>query len=263
MNAILAIFHWNVFFHYIWPPSAFQDPLISSGFWVTVYMAVLAQLLGIVLGLITALAQMSRFRPARAIAGLYILYFRGTPVLVQLSLLYFGTAAIGLYTFPDIRLGNIVLQGIVQAGILGLGINEGAYMSEIIRAGIISIDSGQMEAARSIGMTFGSAMRWVVLPQAAKVIIPPLGNEFNNMLKSTTLVVTIGGVELFNAFEQINARVFQPFELFLAVSFYYLFLTLLWTIIQSRIESRLGERKGSEREQGTIGRLLFGGARVH
>ncbi len=259
MSSVAAAgFQWDIFGHYLWPPTAFQDPLIRTGFVVTIYMAVLAQVLGVVLGVIAALMRMSHVHVVRWIAGLYILYFRGTPVLVQLALLYFGTAAIGLYSFPDIHFLGVTIPGIAQAGIVGLGINEGAYMAEIVRAGVISIDPGQAEAAKSIGMTFGQTMRWVVLPQAAKVIVPPLGNEFNNMLKSTTLVTTIGGIELFNAFEQVNARLFAPFELFLAVSFYYLFLTIVWSGIQARIEARLGERKGAP-SRGWLGRLVRGG----
>jgi len=187
----------------------------------------------------------------------YLLYFRGTPALVQLSLWYFGLAAVGLYTFPDINIAGLAIPGVVQAGIIGLGVNEGAYMTEIVRAGIISIDSGQMDAAKALGMPFRRAMRFVVLPQAMKVIIPPLGNEFNNMLKSTTLVVIIGGVELFNAYEQVNAVLFRPFELFLAVSFYYLALSLIWGFIQSAIEARLGDAKAT-RGPGTMRRLLSG-----
>lgn len=259
MQVIATIhFQWHIFWHYLWPGTAFQDPLIRKGFVVTIYMAVLAQAVGVVLGVIAALMQMSRLRAIRWLAGLYVLYFRGTPVIVQLALLYFGMAAIGLYSFPDIHIAGVTISGIAQAGIVGLGVNEGAYMAEVVRAGIISIDAGQSEAAKSIGMTFGQTMRHVVLPQAAKVIVPPLGNEFNNMLKSTTLVVVIGGVELFNGFEQVNARLFAPFELFLAVSFYYLFLTIVWSAIQSRIEARLGERKGTY-ERGTLGRFVFGG----
>lgn len=259
MTIAAVPFHWNTFFQYIWPPSAFQNPLIATGFWITIVMAISAQVIGIILGLVAALAQMSRFRPIRWLAGIYVVYFRGTPLLVQLSLIYFGGAAIGLYSFPDIHLGPWTVPGAVQAGIVGLGVNEGSYMAEIMRAGIGSIDIGQTEAAKALGMPFGMTMRTVVLPQAAKVIIPPLGNEFNNMIKSTTLVVNIGAVELFNAFEQVNAVLFQPFELFLAVSFYYLLLTIIWSIIQARIESRLGERKGMDREAGTLRRLLAGG----
>jgi len=250
-------FDWHVFWHYLWPPSAFKDPLIEHGLIVTIYMAALAQTLGVILGVLGALGQMSRLRAVRGLVATYLLYFRGTPALVQLSLWYFGLAAVGLYGFPDIHLFGATIPGVVQAGIVGLGVNEGAYMTEIVRAGVISIDPGQMDAAKALGMPFTRAMRFVILPQATKVIIPPLGNEFNNMLKSTSLVVIIGGVELFNAYEQLNATLFRPFELFLAVSFYYLALTVIWGLIQSRIEARLGEAKAAS-HPGTMRRLLAG-----
>ncbi|RVA16700.1 amino acid ABC transporter permease, partial [Mesorhizobium sp. M7D.F.Ca.US.004.03.1.1] len=187
----------------------------------------------------------------------YLLYFRGTPALVQLMLLYFGLAEIGLYRFPDLSILGITVSGVFQAGVLGLGLNEGAYMTEIVRSGIISIDQGQSDAAKAIGMTFRQSMRYIILPQAFKVIVPPLGNEFNNMMKSTTLVVVIGGVELFNAFEQVNAVQFKPFELFLAVSVYYLALTLLWGWVQAAIERRIGDAKATYRA-GFFERLLGG-----
>ena len=116
----------------------------------------------------------------------------------------------------------MTITGAIQAGTLALAINEGAYMAEIVRAGIEAIDTGQMEAAKSLGMTYGLAMRRIVLPQAAKVIIPPLGNEFNNMMKTTSLMKVISAAELFFGFTQVNARLFKPFELFIAASLYYL-----------------------------------------
>lgn len=255
----LAAYHfdWSTFWHYVWPPSAFHNELISNGLVITIYMAVIAQTVGVVGGAIGAMMQMSRHRIVRFVVAAYLLWFRGTPLLVQLSLLYFGLAGLGVYTFPNLTIVGWTIPGAVQAGIVGLGMNEAAYMTEIFRAGISAIDPGQTEAAKAIGMTFRRAMRWVILPQATRVIIPPLGNEFNNMLKSTTLVVVIGGVELFNAFEQVNAVVFKPFELFLAASLYYLALTLIWGWIQSAIESRLGDRK-SGRQRGAISRLIMG-----
>lgn len=257
MFPLIAAYHfdWSVFWAYLWPPTAFHNSLIASGFWVTIYMAVLAQAMGVVLGAVGAMMQMSHRRPVRWAVAAYILWFRGTPLLVQLSLLYFGIAAV--YSFPDVHLLGLTLPGAVQAGIIGLGLNEAAFMTEIFRAGISSIDRGQTEAAKALGMPFRTTMRWVILPQATRVIIPPLGNEFNNMLKSTTLVVVIGGVELFSAISQVNAVLFKPFELFLAVSFYYLALTLVWGWIQAWIESRLGDKKQS-RGNGTITRLLRG-----
>jgi polar amino acid transport system permease protein len=251
-------FDWSVFFHYLWPPTAFQDPLIRNGLIVTVVVSVLAQALGVILGLFAALGKMSSFRPLRVVADAYIWYFRGTPLLVQMALLFFGFGVTHIYDFPAIKMGALLISGAIQAGTLALAINEGAYMAEIVRAGIEAIDVGQMEAAKSLGMTYRLAMRRIILPQAAKVIIPPLGNEFNNMMKTTSLMEIISAGELFYAFNQVNARVFKPFELFIAASFYYLFLTTIWSFIQARIEAGLGERKALERQPGMIERLLGG-----
>ncbi|MDD5369367.1 MAG: amino acid ABC transporter permease [Anaerolineaceae bacterium] len=248
-------FNWPLFWQYIWPPTAFQDPLIRSGLTVTIVVSIIAQLLGVILGLLAALGNMSKQPILRVIAQAYIWYFRGTPLLVQMVLLFFGLGVTHFYDFPDIRIGVLVVSGAIQAGTLALGINEGAYMAEIIRAGIEAIDSGQMEAAKSLGMTSGLAMRRIVLPQAAKVIIPPLGNEFNNMMKTTSLMEVISASELFYAFNQINARLFKPFELFIAASIYYLVLTTIWSFVQSRIEASLGERKVIEKGPGMFTRL--------
>jgi len=251
-------FDWQVFFQYIWPPTAFKDPLIRNGLIVTIMVSVLAQALGVILGLFAALGKMSKFAPFRWLAEVYIWYFRGTPLIVQMSLLFFGFGVTHIYDFPDIIMGAITISGAIQAGTLALAINEGAYMAEIVRAGIESIDPGQMEAAKSLGMTYGLAMQRIVLPQAAKVIIPPLGNEFNNMMKTTSLMVVISAGELFFGFEQVNARIFKPFELFIAASLYYLVLTTIWSFIQARIESGLGERKGVERGPGMMERIFSG-----
>jgi polar amino acid transport system permease protein len=251
-------FDWPLFLRYIWPPSAFHDPLIRNGLIATIVVSVIAQALGVVLGLFAALGKMSKFPLFHWAAEVYIWYFRGTPLLVQMALLFFGLGVTHIYNFPDIVIGPLVIGGAIQAGTLALGINEGAYMSEIVRAGIESIDPGQMEAAKSLGMTYGLAMQRIVLPQAAKVIIPPLGNEFNNMMKTTSLMELISAGELFFGFNQVNARIFKPFELFIAASLYYLFLTTIWSFIQARIESSLGERKGVERGPSMVQRLFSG-----
>lgn len=250
-------FDWSLFWSTIWPPTAFQNPLIRTGIIVTLVVSVVAQLMGVILGLFAALAKMSRFSILRGLADAYIWYFRGTPLLVQMVLLYFGLGVTHIYDFPDLRIATfIVITGAIQAGTLALGINEGAYMAEIIRAGIEAIDPGQMEAAKSLGMTYPLAMQRIVLPQAAKVIVPPLGNEFNNMMKTTTLLSVISAPELFFAFSQINARLFKPFELFIAVSIYYLVMTTVWSFIQARIEASLGERKAIEKMPGLLERMV-------
>jgi polar amino acid transport system permease protein len=251
-------FDWAIFWKYVWPPSALQDPLIRNGLIVTIVGSVVAQALGVVLGLFVALGKMSKFAPFRWAGEAYVWYFRGTPLLVQMSLLFFGLGVTHVYDFPDIILGPLTIKGAIQAGILALAINEAAYMAEIIRAGIEAIDPGQMEAAKSLGMTYGLAMQRIILPQAAKVIVPPLGNEFNSMMKTTSLMEVISGTELFYGFTQVNARLFKPFELFIAASLYYLAMTTVWSFVQARIESGLGERKGIERGPGTLQRLFTG-----
>jgi polar amino acid transport system permease protein len=220
--------------HIIWSRIFHPNGTFAHALWATIYISVVAQVMGITLGLIAALARMSRFWPFRLISGLYVLVFRGTPVLVQIFFFYF---ALGLPNVAHFGLFNVPAE--ISAGILALGINEGAYMREIIRAGIDSIDKGQMEAARSLGMSHSLAMRRIILPQALRVIVPPLGNEFNNMMKTTSLVYTIGVYELFADAEQGYSQTFHT-EYFVAVAFWYLVLTSAWTLVQAAIERRLG-----------------------
>ncbi len=248
-------YRWDFFVDSIIRP----DGLILQGVMLTLVISVVAQIVGVVLGVFGALGKMARSPLFRIPAGIYVWIFRGTPLLVQIMLIYFGLGVTGLYRWPDITPLGIFGKGAVQAGIVALGVNEGAYMSEIVRAGILSIDPGQMEAAKSLGMTFGQAMRRIILPQAARVIVPPLGNEFNNMLKTTSLLVVISVPELYVTFSNKNASgptVFHPFELFLAAAVWYLVLTTIWGLIQAEIERRLGRGAGGERAPSLRERLL-------
>ena len=197
--------------------------------------------------------RMSRLRVLQVLSGLYVWVFRGTPVIVQIFFVYFGVNLLfGVTLIPNsLNLGAFTLGGAAFAGILALGFNEGAYMREIIRAGIDSVDKGQLEAARSVGMTHGLAMRRIVLPQAARVIVPPLGNEFNNMLKTTSLLFFIGVVELWGNAEIGYSQTFKPVEYFAAVALWYLLLTTIWTVIQSWIERRLAVSERDESEADT------------
>jgi len=274
-------FDWPLFWKYLWPGTALANPLIRNGLIVTIAVSVIAQALGVVLGLFAALGKMSKFtplrwlgdaypgvpilveistfNPIRWLADAYIWYFRGTPLLVQMSLLFFGLGVTHIYDFPDIHFWFMTISGAIQAGTLALGVNEGAYMAEIVRAGIEAIDVGQMEAAKSLGMSFAQAMRRIVLPQALKVIIPPLGNEFNNMMKTTSIMVVISAADLFYGYTQVNATIFKPFELFIDASLYYLALTTVWTYIQARIEAGLGERKTEIKTVGMFQRVFAKG----
>jgi polar amino acid transport system permease protein len=233
-------YNWNIFFDSLFRP----DPRIIHGVILTVVIAVLSQLIGVVLGVFGALGRLSRHRTVRLVANTYVWIFRGTPLLVQLMIVYYGLLNTNLLRWDDITIGTFVVSGAIQAAIFTLGVNEGAYMTEIVRAGIIAVDPGQLEAARSLGMTYGKAMRRIVLPQAARVIVPPLGNEFNNMLKTTSLLVILSVQELFVTFQILNSNgpsSFHPFELFLACAVWFLLLTTIWSLIQGWIERRLAQ----------------------
>jgi polar amino acid transport system permease protein len=226
MHVLVAV-DWHVISLRIFHPGN----TFARALWTTVYISIVAQALGVLLGLLAALARMSRLWPLRALSGGYVLVFRGTPVLVQLFYIYFA------FSWPTLHIGFTVTDAAL-AGIVALSVNEGAYMREIIRAGIDSIERGQMEAAKSLGMSYALAMRRVILPQAARVIVPPLGNEFNNMMKTSSLAYTIGVYELFADAEQGYSRTFIP-DYFIAVAFWYLVLTTIWTFVQAAIERRL------------------------
>ena len=248
-------FDWSFFWHDLTQPSATW----LDGLWRTVYISVLAQVLGVIFGLFIALARRSRYGALRRVAAAYVWLIRGTPLLVQLVLVYNGLAAAGIYRFDDISIGGIVFLGVVQAAILTLAANEAAYMAEIIRAALDAIDVGQTEAANALGMTPAKTMRHVLLPQAARIVIPPLGNEFNLMMKSTSLLSVIGLQEMFLTAQSINSATFKTFEIFLVAACYYLALTTVWSIIQRAIERKLSDpgvviRKASMRER------MFGGA---
>ncbi len=213
MHAIVAAVDWHLIKTRIFDPDhAFAQALIR-----TIWIAVLAQAGGVVLGLVSALFQMSRLLVLRALSYVYVLFFRGTPLIVQIFFIYYGAnLLVGFDLFPrNVSFGVFAVDGAAVAGLVALAINEGAYMSEIIRAGISAIDRGQMESAKSVGMTHGLAMRRIILPQAARVIVPPLGNEFNGMIKNTSLLAFIGVYEMFLDAEQGYSVTFKPVEYFM------------------------------------------------
>jgi polar amino acid transport system permease protein len=235
MHGLVAV-DWHVIWQQVFHPNS----ILFRTLWATVYISVASQVAGVLLGLLAALARMSRFGVLRWISGVYVWIFRGTPLLVQIFYIYFA------FSWPTLNFGFWTVPDAAIAAIVALSINEGAYMREIIRAGIDSVDKGQMEAAKSIGMTYGKAMRRIILPQAARVIVPPLGNEFNNMLKNSSLAYTIGVFELF-AYGEQNYSQFFIADYFLAIAIWYLFLTTVWTFIQVWIERRLAaSERGDE-----------------
>jgi polar amino acid transport system permease protein len=217
------------------------DHDFGRAMWTTIYISICAEIAGVLLGLGIALAARSHRMPLRALSGLYVWIVRGTPLIVQIFFIYFGANIfLGFDLFPrTVGLFGFGVSGAVVAGVVALAINEGAYMSEIIRAGLNSVDPGQRESALSVGMTPRMAMRRVILPQAARIIVPPLGNQFNSMMKSTSLLAFIGVYELFQDAQVHYSTDFKPVEYFASVALWYLVLTTVWQLIQSRIERRL------------------------
>jgi polar amino acid transport system permease protein len=240
-------FEWALVWHYLF------DSRILHGVVETIELTVAAQALGVALGVLLAVMRLS---PNPLIAGgswLYVWFFRGTPVLVQLTFWFVGIAAL----YPTINLGvpfgpqfvhiNSVnaITGFVTI-VLALGLNEAAYMSEIVRAGIISVEEGQSEAALSLGMTRLQTMRRIVLPQAMRVILPPTGNETISMLKTTSLAVTAAGTELFSAATNIFNANYQTIPLLIVASIWYLVMTSGLYVGQYYLERYFG--RGSSRE---------------
>ena len=233
-------FQWNVVGQYLF------DSRVLSGVRLTIELTVLAMVVGVLLGILLAVMRLS---PNPLISGsswLYIWFFRGTPLLVQL-LFWYNIAAL----FPIINLGipfgpsflhahaGTLITTFVAA-LLGLGLNEGAYMAEIVRAGIISVPEGQTEAAMSLGLSRLQTMRQIVLPQAMRVILPPTGNETISMLKNTSLVSLLAVAELLYSVQEIYDVNFKTIPLLIVASIWYLVLTSLLYVGQFFIERRYG-----------------------
>jgi polar amino acid transport system permease protein len=246
------VFRWDIVWQFLFSSFIFQAA------WTTLWISVVAQFCGVVLGLFIALMRMSRFPLLSGPARAYIWFFRGSPLLVQVLLLWDG--------LPKVS-NNVLLLPAWAVIVIAFSLNEGAYMAEITRAGITSVDPGQMEAAKSLGMRYALAMRRIVLPQAARVIVPPLGNEFNNMLKTTSIASVIGLLELTGTAETFGATNFTIFELLIVATFYYLLLTSLWGFVQGWIENRLDPNRTTkhdiqERKSWTVRMLGFGSPRT-
>ena len=237
---------WHVVGSYL-----FKD-VILHGVLRTIELTAVAMGLGAALGVMLAIMRLSPNPIVSAVAWIYIWFFRGTPVIVQALFWFFlptvvKSLSIGIPFGPswfhqDPR--TVITQFI--AATLGLGLNEGAYMSEIVRAGILSVDEGQTEAAQALGMTRGLTMRRVVLPQAMRVIIPPTGNETISMLKTTSVVFAIGFAELLTTVQQIYGRTFQTIPLLMVASIWYLAMTSVLYVGQFYLERRFA--RGGTRE---------------
>jgi polar amino acid transport system permease protein len=218
------------------------SPPIVSGAENTIKITLIAMVIGVLLGVILAVMRLSP-NPVLSGAGwLYIWFFRGTPVYVQLVFWYaisalFPTVSLGIPFGPEfVHLSANALVTPLVAALLGLGLNEGAYYAEIVRAGILSVDHGQFEAAQSLGMRRVTLMRKIVLPQAMRVIVPPTGNELNNMLKTTSLLVVVTYPELMYQTTNAAARTYELIPFYINACIWYLFMTTLLTIGQFYVE---------------------------
>ena len=239
-------FEWSVVGDYLF------DKRILEGLALTIQLTVVAMVVGVVLGVVLAVMRQSVNPLVSRASWLYIWFFRGTPVLVQLLFWYniaalYPKLALGIpfgpaFVHPDVN----KLITAYRAGILGLGLNEGAYMAEIVRAGMISVDPGQTDAAQSLGMTRVQTLRRIVLPQAMRVIIPPTGNETISMLKTTSLVSVIAVSELLYSAEQIYAVNYKTISLLIVASVWYIVCTSVLYVGQHYLERYYG--RGFSRE---------------
>ncbi len=240
---------------------------IIHGIWVTLELTALSMLMGVVGGVLLAIMRLSPNPLLSGTAWFYIWIFRGTPVLVQLVFWNFLGAlwpnlSIGIPFGPEFWSESTnTLIPTFTAALLGLGLNEAAYMAEIVRGGIQSVDEGQTEAAHALGMSRAATLRRIVLPQAMRVIIPPTGNETISMLKTTSLVQVISLAELFTAGHDIYSRTFQTIPVLVAVSIYYLLMTSILTVGQYYIERHYARGANRTLPPTPIQRvrLLFGG----
>ena len=215
-------------------------PIILRAMRETLYIALLAMVLGIVLGIVLAVMRASSNPIAAAVAGTYVWFWRATPVVLQLLIMYFGLHQL---IEDELFRDNWTRW---RAAVITFGLNEAAYMAEIVRGGILSVESGQMDAAKSLGMTNLQAMRRVILPQALRVVVPPTGNELIAMLKNTSVAFAIGVVELMNAAKIQAAQSFKVMELYTVAAFWYLVLVSIFSLLQAELERALTV---SERER--------------
>lgn len=210
---------WDHFFRFL-----FSDYMLQ-GVWTTIWLATVAMFLGVSLGVIIAFMKMSRFTPLRLFANGFIWLWRGTPLLVQMVIIYTVLPKVG------------VRFGVIESAIIALTLHEGAYFAEIVRSGILSVAKGQTDASQALGMTWAQRMWYVIIPQATRVIIPPLGNQFNLMIKTTSLASVISMEELFRRTQQLAQIEFKVLEAYVCAACWYLLMTTIWGEIQKRLEA--------------------------
>lgn len=207
-------------------------PLLLAGALVTIKITLISVAMGIVIGMFVGIARVVHIKPIKWLAAIYVDFIRGTPLLVQIFIIYFALPlVIGIHMDPFL------------AAITACSINSGAYVAEIFRAGIQAVDEGQMEAGRSLGLTWPQTMRYIIIPQAFKSVIPPLGNEFIALLKDSSLVSVIGFEELTRRGQLIIARTYGSLEIWLSVAFIYLVMTVTISRLVAYLERRFDVKR--------------------
>lgn len=231
-------FQWPVVGQYLFAPT------VLKGFFTTLWLTAVTMVIGVAIGIALALMATQGSRPTRAFAAAYTWFFRGTPVLVQLIFWYNLAALYPRYwigiPFTNITLAAGSFNDLITpytAAILGLGLNEGAYMAEIVRAGLASVDRGQEDAAKALGFSRRRTMRLIVLPQAMRFIVPPTGNQTIGMLKATSIVSIVALWDLLYSVQTIYSRTFQTIPMLLVACIWYLVATTVLSLIQIRIEA--------------------------
>jgi polar amino acid transport system permease protein len=199
-------------------------PVFVQAAWTTVELSLLSLALGLAVAALVAMLRLSHVAALRFAGAAYVSVFRGTPALIQIFLLYFGGPQVGIQLEP------------FAAGAIALGLNIAAYMAESIRGGVLSVDRGQMEAARSLGFGEGQSMRWIVLPQAAKLMIRPLGVNAVALVKGTALVATISVVELTYTAQRFIGSTYKPFEIFAVTAVLYMIMVYGLTLLIDRLD---------------------------
>jgi polar amino acid transport system permease protein len=250
-------FQWNIYLQYLF------DQHVSQAALITIELTVLSMVLAAILALLLAVMRLSNNPILKWIAWGYIWIFRGTPVYVQLTLwgllsVIYPALQLGLpFLHPFVTFDTNGVLNFYALAVIGLGLNEAAYLAEIVRAGILSVDRGQEEASIALGMTWTATMWRIVIPQSMRVIIPPTGNEFISMLKTTSLVTAIPFTgDLFAVAQAIAARTFDPVPLLLVASTWYLAISSILSVGQYFLEKRFARGIGSARPDKPVSLLV-------
>jgi polar amino acid transport system permease protein len=224
----MKVWNWDGFWAY------FTNAYLLEGALWTILLTANTLAWGFVLGLVLAACRLSKSKALNRFAQTYIWIFRGTPLLVQLIIIYTGLPQLGL-----------VRLSVLESALIGLALNEAAYLSEILRGGILAVPKGQTEAARSLGLRPFHIFRQIVFPQALRVIIPPLGNSVNGLLKTTSIASVISMEELLRRGQILMQQRFEVLEIFMVVAILYLGMTTCWDYVQRRIEAHYGKAYGA------------------